>query len=144
MANQTQYEVLSKQNGRWEINNQYHASEEDEAIKEAKSLEELNHIEDVKVIREVFYPEEGISREYNIYQPSKKKYRPPSKFPKKNPIKEKASHEKVLLKNIKRGPSLHNTLINIILVCGFSIFAVAAFTWFASKHITDIFVSILK
>ena len=79
-----------------------------------------------------------------VYQPSKKKYRPPSKFPKKNPIKEKASHEKVLLKNIKRGPSLHNTLINIILVCGFSIFAVAAFTWFASKHITDIFVSILK
>lgn len=96
MAQQTQYEVLSKQNGRWEINSQYQASGEDEAVKEAKSLEGLKHIEDVKVIREVFDPEEGTSKEYNVYQPGKKKYRPPHKFPKKKPQKHESRAQETL------------------------------------------------
>jgi hypothetical protein len=143
MAQKTQYEVLVKQKGYWEIISQYQASEEDEAIKEAKSFEVLKHIEDVKVIREIFDPEDGIFKEYNVYQPGKKKYRPPHKFPKKS-LKSRVIQKKPLSKIIKKGPSLPYTLMNIIVVCSFSIFVVAMITWFTSKHILRMFDSILK
>jgi hypothetical protein len=144
MAQKTQYEVLVKQNGHWEIINQYQALEEDEAIREAKSFEVQKHIEDVKVIREIFDPEEGTSKEHNVYQPGKKKYRPPHKFPKKN-LKSRAIQQKKTSYKVKiKGPSLHYTLMNIILVCSFSIFIVAIITWFTSKHIFEMFDSILK
>jgi hypothetical protein len=145
MTKQIQYEVLSKQNGRWEINSQYPKSKEDVAIKEAKSLQELKHVEDVKVVREVFDPKEGISREYIVYQPSKKKYRPPRKFPKESLENKKTTQMKKVYSETKRkGHSLHYTLMNIIVVCSFSIFIIASFTWFASGHIIKIFESIFK
>ena len=144
MAQKTQYEVLVKQNGYWEIINQYQASEEDEAINEAKSFEVQKHIEDVKVICEIFDTEEGTSKEHKVYQPGKKKYRPPHKFPKKN-LKSRAIQQKKTSYKVKiKGPSLHYTLMNIILVCSFSIFIVAIITWFTSKHILEMFSSIFK
>lgn len=144
MTKKTQYEVLSKQNGRWEINNQYPASGEDDAIKEAKALEELKHIKDVKVIREVFDPEEGTSKEYSVYQPGKKKYRPPRRFPKESPENKKTPQKKTFFETKRKGRSLHYTLMNIIVVFSFSIFIIAAFTWFASKHIIEMFEAILR
>lgn len=144
MAKQTQYEVLTKQNGRWEINSQYAESEEDEAIMEAKSLEGLKHVEDVKVIREFFDSNEGTSREYNVYQPGKKKYRPPHKFPKKSLKNKKNSHKKIFFETKRKGRSLHYTLMNIIVICICSVFIVATISWFVSRHIVETFESILK
>ena len=134
MADKTQYEVLFKQNGRWEINSQHQESEEEDAITEAKYLEGQKHIEDVKVIREVFDPKEGTSKEFDVYRPGKKKYRPPSKFPKKE-LEELEKPKKKTVSRIKRkGPSLHYTLMNIVIVSIFSMFIIAAFIWFTSKH----------
>jgi hypothetical protein len=138
MAKQTQYEVLFKQDGRWEINSQHLESEEEDAIKEAKDLEKLNHIEDVKVIREVFDPKEGTSKEFDVYTPGKKKYRPPSKYPKKASEDVETPKKKTFSSNKRKGPSLHYTLMNIIVVCSFSIFLVAVFTWFTSKHFLEV------
>ena len=144
MVQKIQYEVLVKQNGYWEIINLYQASEEDEAIKEAKSFEVQKHIEDVKVIREIFDNEEGTSKDINVYQPGKKKYRPPQKFPKES-LKSRATQQNNTLSKIKKdGPSLHYTLMNIIVVCSFSIFIIAMISWFTSKHILEVFNSILK
>ena len=134
MAKQTQYEVLFKQDGRWEINSQHQESEEENAIQEAKDLEKLKHIEDVKVIREVCDPKEGTSKEFDVYRPGKKKYRPPSKYPKKEPEDVETPKSKTFSKNKRKGPTLHYTLMNIIVVCTVSIFIVAIFTWFTSKH----------
>jgi hypothetical protein len=144
MAQKTQYEVLVKQNGHWEIISQYQASEEGEAIKEAKSLEVQKHFEDVKVIREIFDQEEVTSKEYNVYQPGKKKYRPPHKFPKKSPKNTEIQHKKTFSDIKKEGRSLHYTLMNIIVVCSFSIFIIAMFIWFTSMHIVEMIVAILE
>ena len=144
MANKIQYEVLFKQNGRWEINSQFQESEEEDAITEAKHLERQSHIEDVRVIREVFDPKEGTSKEFDVYRPGKKKYRPPSKYPKK-PVKDHETPRKKTLSRIRRkGPSLHYTLMNIIIVCIFSMFIIAAFIWFAGKHFLEMIKSILN
>ena len=75
MDHETHYEVLVMQNGRWEISSRHQASEEDEAVEVAKSLDAQKHIESVKVIREVFDPEEGTSKEYNVYTSGQKNYR---------------------------------------------------------------------
>ena len=133
MSDKTQYEVLLKQNGRWEINSQYQASEEEDAITEAKYLEGQKHIEDVKVIREVFDPKKGTSKEYEVYRPGKKKYRPPRKFPKTD-LETTETHKKTPTKMKRRGPSVHYTLMNIVIVSIFGMFIVASFIWFAGKH----------
>ena len=71
MALQTHYEVLVKQDGRWEINSRHRASEKDKAIEIAKSLEVQKDIESVKVLREVFDPKEGTSKESTLYTPGR-------------------------------------------------------------------------
>ena len=144
MAKHTQYEVLVKQSGHWEIISQYQAAEEDEAIEEAKSLEVQKHIEDVKVIREIFDPEEVTSKEYNVYQPGKKKYRPPHKFPKKSPKSTEIQHKKTFSDIKKKGRSLHYTLMNVTVICSFSIFIVALLTWFTSMHIVEMIEAVLE
>ena len=134
MKNKTQYEVLFKQNGRWEINSQYQASEEDEAIEEAKYLEGQKHIEDVKVIREVFDIKEGTSEEFDVYRPGKKKYRPPSKYPKENLEDPETPKKKTFARMKRKGPSLHYTLMNIVVVCLLCMFIIAVLIWFTGKH----------
>ena len=71
MVQQIQYEVLVKQDGRWGFNSSHQASEKDKAIEIAKSLEVQKDIESVKVLREVFDPEEGTSKESTVYTPGR-------------------------------------------------------------------------
>ena len=91
MVRQTHYEVLVKQNGRWEIHGRHQASGKEAAIEEAKALDGQTHIERVKVIQGIFDAEEGTSKEYNVYAPGQKKYQPPRKSSKKNPKTAKSS-----------------------------------------------------
>jgi len=79
MAHTTHYEVHVKQNGRWEIHARFTATEKEASIEEAKSLDTMKHIESVKVIQEIYDLDDGTSKEYNVYAPGQKKYRPPSK-----------------------------------------------------------------
>ena len=71
MAHQTHYDVLVKQDGRWEFNSSHQASEKDKAIEIAKSLEVQKDIESVKVSREVFDPKEGTLKETTVYTPGR-------------------------------------------------------------------------
>ncbi len=79
MAHTTHYEVHVKQKGRWEIHARYTATEKEQSIEEAKSLDNMKHIESVKVIQEIYDLDDGTSKEYNVYSPGQKKYRPPGR-----------------------------------------------------------------
>ncbi len=142
MAHQTHYEVLVKQNGRWEIHGRHSASEKEQAIEEAKALDGQKHIQGVKVIQEIFDPEEGTSKEYNVYAPGQKKYQPPRKK-KKTDEGEKAEEVSPAVnrnrksKKKKSGRSLVSILLSIALISGFSSIVGALFTWFTGMYIAD-------
>ena len=145
MAHQTHYEVLVKQNGRWEIHGRHTQAEKEQAIEEAKSLDGQKHIQAVKVIQEIYDPEDGSSKEYNVYAPGQKKYQPPRKKTKKDIEKEEAEEEtKTVAKRLKKpvkGRSLVSILMSIALISGFSTIVGALFTWFTGMFLADTGVS---
>ncbi len=146
MAHQTHYEVLVKQNGRWEIYGRHSAAEKDQAIEEAKALDGQKHVQGVKVIQEIYDPEDGSSKEYNVYAPGQKKYQPPRK---KTPGKGKktSAQQKENGKNSSPGNrkkkkkktarSLTSIILNIAMISGFSFVVGALFTWFTYMFLTD-------
>jgi hypothetical protein len=140
MAHQTHYEVQVKQNGRWEIHGRYSQAEKEHAIEEAKSLDGMKHIQSVKVIQEIYDPDEGTSKEYNVYSPGQKKYHPPQKKTKKQ-SGEGADVEvdDVTSKKKKPNParSIVSILISIAMISGFSTVVGALFTWFVGMYLDD-------
>ena len=129
MAHQTHYEVLVKQNGRWEIHGRHSSSEKDQAIEEAKALDGQKHIQGVKVIQEIFDPDEGTSKEYNVYAPGQKKYQPPRKQTKKKSEEETeedatspSSKNRKNIKNKKKKStkSFVSIVLSIAMISGFS------------------------
>jgi len=137
MAHQTHYEVLVKQNGRWEIHGRFQASEKETAIEEAKALDGQKHIDSVKVIQEIFDPEEGTSKEYNVYAPGQKKYQPPRKSSKKKTEESESQQKRPTLSKKKPGRSLSRILLNIAMISGFSAIVGALFTFFTSMFLAD-------
>ncbi len=142
MAHQTHYEVHVKQNGRWEIHGRHTQAEKEQAIEEAKSLDGQKHIQAVKVIQESYDPEDGSSKEYNVYAPGQKKYQPPRKQSKKDVAREAeveaaTASAKKGKKSAKKGRSLAGILMSIALISGFSTVVSAMFTWFTSMFLAD-------
>ncbi len=144
MAHQTHYEVLVKQNGRWEIHGRHGQGEKEQAIEEAKALDGQKHIQGVKVIQEIFDPDEGTSKEYNVYAPGQKKYQPPRKHAKKSPeaADEDGDVSPVGSKNgknkkKKNSRSLVSILLSIAMISAFSMVVGALFTWFTGMYLAD-------
>lgn len=142
MAHQTHYEVHVKQNGRWQIQSRHPQAEKEQAIEEAKSLDGQKHIQAVKVIQEIYDPEDGTSKEYNVYAPGQKKYQPPHKKSAKDKAREAAeSDAKTTVRRRKKTPvkgrSLGKILMNIALISGFSTIVGAMFTWFTGMFLVD-------
>jgi hypothetical protein len=150
MAHQTHYEVLVKQNGRWEIHGRHSSSEKDQAIEEAKALDGQKHIQGVKVIQEIFDPDEGTSKEYNVYAPGQKKYQPPRKQTKKKSEEETeedatspSSKNRKNIKNKKKKStkSFVSIVLSIAMISGFSTVVGALFTWFTGMYLADMDIS---
>jgi cation transport ATPase len=143
MAHQTHYEVHVKQNGRWEIHGRHTQADKEQAIEEAKALDGQKHIQAVKVIQEIYDPEDGSSKEYNVYAPGQKKYQPPRKKSKTEKAKEvdaeeaRAVVERRKKKQAKSGRSLTTILMTIALISGFSTVVGAMFTFFTSMFLAD-------
>ncbi len=141
MAHQTHYEVHVKQNGRWEIHGRHTQAEKEQAIEEAKSLDGQKHIQAVKVIQEIYDPDDGSSKEYNVYAPGQKKYQPPRKPSKKDAARDEeevaAASARKGKKPAKKGRSLTGILMSIALISGFSTVVSALFTWFTSMFLAD-------
>ncbi len=139
MTHQTHYEVLVKQDGRWEIHARYSQSDKEQAIEEAKALNGQKHIQSIKVIQEIYDPEQGTSKEYNIYAPGQKKYHPPrssTEKPSEEKVEEKADATKHKKKQ-KSHRSFTSILILIALISGFSAIVGAIFTWFVGMFLAD-------
>ncbi|MBC8269952.1 MAG: hypothetical protein H8E36_14500 [Rhodospirillaceae bacterium] len=141
MAHQTHYEVHVKQNGRWEIHGRHSQAEKEQAIEEAKSLDGQKHIQAVKVIQEIYDPEEGSSKEYNVYAPGQKKYQPPRKKTKKDIAREEEEAASTAARSIRKpqksGRSLVSILMSIALISAFSTIVGALFTWFTGMFLAD-------
>lgn len=143
MAHQTHYEVHVKQNGRWEIHGRHSQAEKEHAIEEAKALDGQKHIQAVKVIQEIYDPEDGSSREYNVYAPGQKKYQPPRKKSPKDQAREAQEREARTTARRKKETgkshrSLTSILLTISLISGFSAVVGAMFTWFTSMFLADL------
>jgi hypothetical protein len=94
------------------------------------------------VIQEIYDPEEGSSKEYNVYAPGQKKYQPPRKKTKKETAKEEAEEETRTAaarskKPAKSGRSLVSILMSIALISAFSTIVGALFTWFTGMFLAD-------
>jgi len=139
MTHQTHYEVHVKQNGRWEIHGRHTQSEKEQAIEEAKALDGQKHIQAVKVIQEIYDPEDGSSKEYNVYAPGQKKYQPPVKAKKKvSEVEEvEAADRPKKGKKAKSGRSLTSIIMSIALISAFSTIVGALFTWFTGMFLVD-------
>lgn len=143
MAHQTHYEVLVKQNGRWEIHGRHGAAEKEQAIEEAKALDGQKHIQGVKVIQEIFDPDEGTSKEYNVYAPGQKKYQPPRRKTQKEKDAEKEAAESAApARSRKKGkPKKARSFLSIILlialISGFSTVVGGLFTWFTGMYLVE-------
>ncbi|NQU59194.1 MAG: hypothetical protein HQ513_18340 [Rhodospirillales bacterium] len=139
MAHQTHYEVHVKQNGRWEIHGRHQQAEKEQAIEEAKALDGQKHIQAVKVIQEIYDPDDGSSKEYNVYAPGQKKYQPPRKSGKKDAAKDDEKGDAVARrpKKAKSGRTMVSILLSIALISGFSAIVGALFTWFTSMFLGD-------
>lgn len=144
MAHQTHYEVLVKQGGRWEIHGRHSASEKEQAIEEAKALDGQKHIQGVKVIQEIFDPDEGTSKEYNVYAPGQKKYQPPRRKTQKQKEEEAATEEVVVSSRSKKnknkkkqGRSFISIIMLIALISGFSTIVGGLFTWFTGMYLVE-------
>ena len=70
MATQTQFEVLTLKNGKWQTDTHY--SDREEAIDEARNLYGAGHLDGVKVIGEIYDEEKGTSKEQVIFDTTKK------------------------------------------------------------------------
>lgn len=144
MTHQTHYEVLVKQNGRWQIHGRFSHTQKDQAIEEAKTLDAQKHVDSVKVIQEIFDPEEGTSKEYNVYSPGQKKYHPPSRK-KKNPSENpeatsglKPGNRSDATEEDKKPPrSFVNILLSIVMISGFSTVVAGLFTWFTGMYLVE-------
>ncbi|MHA1597127.1 MAG: hypothetical protein ACTSV1_00245 [Alphaproteobacteria bacterium] len=158
MAHQTHYEVHVKQNGRWEIHARHPAGEKELAIEEAKSLDSMKHIQTVKVIQEIFDPDEGLSKEYNVYTPGEPRRTPAKRGGAKAPAlraKEKAEAiargetveddedgeetDNKAGKNKKPHKSrpIASILLRMTGIVVFSLVVGTMFTWFASMLMGD-------
>ena len=78
MAGQTTYEVYVLQGTRWEIHSRYNAVQKEQAIQEAKSLETTPGIDSTKVVKEIYYPKEGLAEEFTVYKSENLKKKSPS------------------------------------------------------------------
>ena len=139
MPHQTHYEVLAKQSGHWELFGRHSQSEKEQAIEEAKALDGQKYIQSVKVIQEIYDPEDGTSREYNVYSSGKKRYHPPHKLTNKKPdkeVQEKIETDRHDNKK-KSSRSFASTLVNIALISGFSAIVGALFTWFTGMYLAE-------
>lgn len=136
MAHTTHYEVHVKQNGRWEIHARYTATEKEASIEEAKSLDTMKHIESVKVIQEIYDLDDGTSKEYSVYAPGQKKYRPPSRHSTTQSSATgnesgPASRGKST-KNRSANVSLAGLIWRMLAITVFSTLVGGLFTWFVS------------
>jgi len=141
MAHSTHYEVHVKQNGRWEIHARHSAADKELAIEEAKSLDTSKHIEAVKVIQEIYDPEDGTSKEYNVYAPGQKKYHPPRKTKLAAPESKVADSRGTSSSKTKAKPKSRESFTVLLLkILGITIFSSivgSLFTWFVSMFIVD-------
>jgi len=138
MPHQTHYEVLVKQHGHWELLGRYPQSGKEMAIEEARALDGQKYIQGVKVIQEIYDPEDGTSKEYNVYSPGKKRYHPPHKLFNKSAEKEVEKSETNKLENKKKSSrSFSSTLVTIALISGFSAIVGALFTWFTGMYLAE-------
>ena len=136
MAHQTSYEVHVKQNGRWEIHARHSSGGKEQAIEEAKNLDAQKHSQAVKVIQEIYDPEEGTSKEYNVYSPGQKKPPPKRKTPaKKTDDEPMPDFSKLRAK--KQNRSWFSILLNISLITLFSTVVGGLFTWFSGMVLAD-------
>lgn len=147
MAHETHYEVHVKQGGRWEIHARHESSEKEQAIEEAKALNALKHVQSVKVIQEIFDPEEGLSKEYNVYTPDQTKrrvrkgaYKGSAKKARKKAAQAEAGEDDG--KGAKKKKSPPKVPVSVILlrmsgIITFSIIVGSMFTWFASMVLAD-------
>jgi len=145
MAHQTHYEVHVKHGGRWEIHARHEASEKESAIEEAKALYALKHIQSVKVIQEIFDPDEGLSKEYNVYTPDQAR-QPPRKNGARSPAKKAGKNAArdgdPVRRELKESKAKPKTPISVILlrmsgIISFSIIVGSMFTWFTSMVLSD-------
>jgi len=136
MAHTTHYEVHVKQNGRWEIHARYSATEKEASIEEAKSLDALKHIESVKVIQEIYDMDDGTSKEYNVYAPGQKKYRPPSRTAAKQSSsadnRSGAAAKGKSTQKPKASLSFTALIMRMLAITLFSTIVGGLFTWFTS------------
>ncbi len=73
------FEVMVRQNGRWEIHARYPKTKQDIAVRDAQSLESISTIEEVRVVRESYDSNSGMSVEATVYPKPKDKPRAPKK-----------------------------------------------------------------
>ncbi len=97
------FEVMVKQNGRWEIHARYPKTKQDVAIRDAQSLESISTIDEVRVVRESYDSNRGTSIESTVYPKPKPKPKPPkkdaAKTEEKKEIKKKDAAETPSTKN---------------------------------------------
>ena len=70
MSRLMNFEVLVMQGGRWSIHARYPSEKKDVAIEEGRRLDKSAGIAAVKVIKEVYDPEAGLSKEYIVFKSS--------------------------------------------------------------------------
>ena len=142
MAHTTHYEIHVKQKGRWEIHARYSASEKEASIEEAKNLDTLKHIDSVKVIQEIYNPDDGTSKEYNVYAPGQKKRHPAGRAPsaKKTPDQE-AGRSASSRKKEKPRDSFSGLILKILAITVFGSVIGGLFTWFVSMVIVETTIS---
>ena len=149
MAHQTHYEGHVKQNGRWEIHARHSSSEKELAIEEAKSMDAMKHIQSGKVIQEIFDPDEGLSKEYNVYTPGEPRRGPKKSSSKAPALQAKEAQEAAAeaeeeesrggSKNKKKGSkrSINQILLRMSGIIVFSLIVAAMFTWFTSMVMAE-------
>lgn len=137
------YEVMVKQGGRWEIHARHDANGKEAAINEAKILDGQKHVEAVKVIQEVYDPEDGTSREFNVYTPGQsqgaKRKMPPPGAAKAHSAK-KEDHVDLDLSKLKipkKRRSFSSLILRMIGIAAFSAAVAAMFTFFAAMVLED-------
>ncbi|HER26214.1 MAG TPA: hypothetical protein ENI69_03805 [Rhodospirillales bacterium] len=103
----------------------------------------MKHIEAVKVIQEIYDADQGISKEYNVYAPGQKKYRPPNIAAKKRTdaaAKEKsqATSDKSASAGRQKSSLSFTALIwRILAITVFSTIVGSLFTWFVFMSTAD-------
>lgn len=136
------YEVLVRQKGRWEIHARHDDGEKEAAINEAKILDGQKHVEGVKVIQEVYNPEDGTSREFNVYTPgqtqaSRRRSRPQGQKGKPHKHGAESDLDLTKIKVPKTQRSFSSLILRMIGIASFSAVIGGLFTFFGSMVLAD-------